>query len=168
MEEIVLGKIVNTIGLKGELKIFSNFVVEKDLLKDIKKVKINNKEYEVEKLNYRSNFLVLKLIGLDDINLVENFKNTDVVLTQDNNFNLKNGEYFSADLIGCKITDKNGEFLGEITTVENYGATDVIFIKNGKTEYSVPFLTNIFEVVDTEKKQIIASEEFFKVRVLWK
>ena len=68
---------------------------------------------------------------------------------------LEKGEYYIKDLIGCKLMQEDGRFLGDITNIlTNSGSTDVIcFEKDGK-ESMFPFVKDVFVDVDIIKKII--------------
>ena len=71
---IEFGKIVNTHGLKGEVKVYSYTDNEENILK-LKKVYIDNMEYLVESIKLFKNMFVIKLCGIDKIEDTESIIN---------------------------------------------------------------------------------------------
>ena len=64
------------------------------------------------------------------------------------------GQYFVADLIGCRVTDTNGVELGELTDVLETGANDV-YVISGKRGLMVPALKKLLAQVDVENGHIV-------------
>lgn len=168
MSKIELGKIVNTIGLKGSLKVLFNYNVKKEVLNQIKNLQIEefSENFIVEKLFNNKTFFVLKLLNYNSVNSVEKFNKKKIFIDEDS-VNLTENNYFTNSLIGCEIVSQQGKFYGKIVGVENYGATDILFLQNQKEEFSVPFIKEVFVSFDITKKQIIASKKIEEV-IVWK
>ncbi len=166
MSKIELGKIVNTIGLKGSLKVLFNYNVKKEVLNQIKNLQIEefSENFIVEKLFNNKTFFVLKLLNYNSVNSVEKFNKKKIFIDEDS-VNLTENNYFTNSLIGCEIVSQQGKFYGKIVGVENYGATDILFLQNQKEEFSVPFIKEVFVSFDITKKQIIASKKIEEVIV---
>ena len=60
-----------------------------------------------------------------------------------------------ADLIGCEARDENGEVIGVLTDVLQYGTVDTWVFQSGKTTLMAPALKAVFPEVDAEKKTIL-------------
>ena len=85
MSKICIGKIVNTFGLKGELKVLPNDMCEV-YFKELKKFYISsfNDEFECENISIKKGqFVKLKIKNYDDINKVLAFKNKDIFVTKE-------------------------------------------------------------------------------------
>ena len=98
-ERIKIGKIVNTFGIKGELKVYPYV----DYIDELSKIYIDNKEYTLSKSRNQKNVVIIKIKGLDDINLVEDFKNKEIEIDRVDLPKLKEGEYYIEDLIGLDV-----------------------------------------------------------------
>ena len=161
MEKMKIAKIVNTHGLKGQLKLLP-LIDDKKIFNELKTFEITgiSGEFECEKMSPKNDMFLLKIKGFDDINLVENFKGRDIVINQDD-IVLQDGQYLVTDLIGSKIMFE-GQEIGTIKSIENYGASDVITFVDGKKEKSVPFVDDFFDEIDVKNKVLIANEHFFE------
>ena len=163
MEKYKIGRIVNTFGLKGELKVLP----EKGLENDFKKldkfwVKGFDEDFVCEKVVIKPNqFIKLKIKGYDDINLVLKFRNKDVLVEGFGKIELEDGEYLTEDLIGSKIY-QNGKEIATIIEVENFGATDILVLSMQDKEARVPFVSNFFELIDPKNKRLDITECFFE------
>lgn len=162
MDKIKIGKIVNTIGLNGQLK-FLLLGTNDTILKTAKKLYIGNfdEKFECEMFSKKSGSVYsLKLLNYNDINDVEKFKNCDVYI-EHNNQNIDINQFFVADLVGCQIFF-DGNNAGTVTDVENFGASDILVFEQYKKEFRVPFVDEYIEQVDTKNKQIFASDKFLE------
>lgn len=163
MEDLYqVGAITQTHGIKGEVKVFpltddiSRFKNMKNLLLDGGRDGYIN--LEVENVRQQKNLVILKFKGIDNINDIEKYKGHGLFVTKENRVELKEDEYFIADLIGVSVyldTDENTIF-GEITDVLQTGANDVyeITMSNNKTVL-VPAIKDCIKSVDMESKKMI-------------
>ena len=158
MEDLYqVGSITQTHGIRGEVKVFpltddiSRFKNMKNLLLDGGKDGYIN--LEVENVRQQKNLVILKFKGIDNINDIEKYKGQGLYVTKENRVELKDDEYFIADLIGCEVyvdTDSDKKF-GTISDVMETGANDVyeITLENGKTAL-VPAIKECILNVDIE------------------
>jgi 16S rRNA processing protein RimM len=152
-----VGSITQTHGIRGEVKVFpltddiSRFKNMKNLLLD--GGKDGYISLEVENVRPQKNLVILKFKGIDNINDIEKYKGQGLYVTKENRVELKDDEYFIADLIGCEVyvdTDSDKKF-GTISDVMETGANDVyeITLENGKTVL-VPAIKECILNVDIE------------------
>ena len=153
-----IGKIINTRGLDGTLKINPITDDIKRFLK-LKKVYIENVSYNVLNSSVNGNFAFIKLDKINSVEDAQNFKEKYVLVDRENAVSLKEDEYFIADLIGKQVETDNGKNLGVLTDIDNYGSKDVYTVK-GKKEYTFCLIENLIKSVDDEK--IILNSETLK------
>ncbi|XMB72768.1 ribosome maturation factor RimM [Mycoplasmatota bacterium WC30] len=143
MEYLKIGKIVNTRGIKGELKIKSFTDFQEDRYKKGNKVyiKYENKylEFEVLKYRYISNNDILLLKDNEDINLVEKYIGCEISVLDDCEITLFEDEYHISEIVGLKVYQSK-KHIGEIYGVVNYPQGDYldILVESGKHSF-VPF-----------------------------
>lgn len=162
MEDLYqVGSITQTHGIRGEVKVFpltddiSRFKNMKNLLLDAGKEGYIS--LEVENARPQKNLVILKFKGIDNINDIEKYKGHGLYVTKDNRVDLKEDEYFIADLIGCEVfldSDKDNRF-GTISDVMETGANDVyeITLESGKTVL-VPAIKDCILNVDIEGRRM--------------
>lgn len=124
-----IGKIVNTHGIKGELRVLSNSDFIDVRFKPNAKIYIDNNEYIIEDGYLHKNFVIIKLLGFDNINDVVKFKNKDIygdILHQDV---LEEDEYFNQDLEGCSVYNQDNQLRGEVIEVMIGGIYNMLRIK---------------------------------------
>ena len=160
MEDLLqVGVITTTHGLRGEVKVFpttddaSRFKKLKQVILDDGKEK---REMEVASVRFFKNLVILKFKGIDDINDVEKYRKAGLYVTRENAVELKENEYFIADLIGLSAVSDEGEELGVITDVLTTGANDVYVIgQSGKPDLLVPAIKDCIKNVDLEEKKML-------------
>lgn len=165
-QKLCIGKIVKTIGIKGEVKVVG-YTDNLNRFKTLSSFFVDENEYMCQSASIRNNFVALKIAGVNSPEQAEKFRDKLIYVDRQNAVKLDTNRYFIADLIGCKIMDTNGTCLGEITDVENYGASDIFVFKKEKNEFRVPFLIDLFDKIDVEQKCLVATQKFYEVMV-WK
>ena len=157
MSKIELGTITKPQGLKGDFRVkpaFNNY----DILNDIKTIFINEKEYSVKKLTIRDGFVIYKVDGIDDCNVVENLRNTKIYFEEFTKETLPQGEYYVSDLVGMKIYNDSNGFIGTLTEINQYGSADVFSVSTEKGEILFPFARDVIVSVNYDKKIIIVNQ----------
>lgn len=145
-----LGKIVNTHGIKGEVRIISDIDYKDRVFTKGFNLYIGSKK-EKETINtYRvhKNFDMVTFDGISNINDVLKYKGEDVYILKSDIEGITTDE----DYIGLDAyTDK---FIGKVTGILK-GYNDILVIENDTKKYMVPKLDNFIKNIDFENKKII-------------
>lgn len=107
MNNIVLGKYVNTHGLNGEIRIKSNFKYKNRVFKIGNEIIINHTLYKIKSYRVHKGYDMVTLDGIDDINKIPFIKNTLVYIDKDKY--LGKFDYLDSDLIGFIVYNSNFE-----------------------------------------------------------
>lgn len=154
MEYIYLGKIVNTHGIKGELRIISSFRYKEKVF--VKNFSLYiGKKYEKEIINsYRphKNYDMITLKGYENINEVLKYKGLPVFIKRED-LDLTENEILDEDLIGLPIWI-NGEIKGYVEQVVP-GNQDKLIVTNQNNKYYIPYVKGIIQKIDKEKGIIL-------------
>ena len=158
-KRLEVGQIVNTFGIKGEVKVipFTDDINRFDRLKNIYiKIKSDSKQYIIENVKYHKNMVLLKLEGIDKVEDAENLRNAFIEIDRKDAIPLNEGTYFIADLIGLDVYTDNGELLGKVDDIYNTGSNDIYVIKNelGK-QILLPGIKEVIKKVELEQGNII-------------
>jgi len=159
MEEYFeIGQIVNTSGLKGEIKVkpFTDDITKFNNFKTIYvSVKKELKEFKVEKVRFSKNMVFLKLEGIDTIEEAENYRNLYIKRKRDKDEKLEVDTYYIVDLIGCRVCTDDQKDLGEVVDVFSTGSNDVYVVKDelGK-QVLLPAIKDVIKNVDIKNKTI--------------
>ena len=125
MKYFEIGQIVNTQGLKGEVKVnpFTDDIKRFDKLKKIYvQTNSDKKLLEIQTVRYNKNIVIIKFKGLDRIEHVEQYKGKYIFIDENDKLDLPEDTYFISDLIGITvINNSNNQELGKITRILREG-----------------------------------------------
>lgn len=155
MKYVLIGKIVNTHGLKGEVRILSSFkykdkVFKKDMNIYIGKDKINEK---IVTYRYHKIFDMITMDGYNDINQVLKYKGEYVFINKED-LVLEEGQYLDEDIIGLSAY-VDGKLIGKVNRIDKHSVNEILVIKNDQKNYLVPYNFDIILNIDLEKKEIV-------------
>lgn len=151
MEKILMGKVVNVVGLKGELKIYS-YTDRNERFEELDQIWLDNKTYAIENVRYQNKVVILKLEGINDRNKAEEQRNKKVYIEESDLQELPEDTYYVRDLIGMTVFNEDAE-LGQITDVIQNAAQDLYEVKTetGK-KVLVPVVKEFVLDVDMEQR----------------
>ena len=158
-EYFELGQIVNTFGIKGEVKVnpFTDDIEQFEKLKSILVVK--NKqlvEMKIENVRYQKHLVILKLKNVEDMNSAEKLKGSYIKIHRKDARKLPKGKYFIADIIGSEVVTDDGQSLGKVDDIYNTGSNDIYVVKDelGK-QILLPGIKDVIKEIDLENEKII-------------
>ena len=159
MEQVLVGIITKPQALKGEFRIKPNILNIKQF-KKLKKIYIDNNEYVVEHVSLRETFVVMKITGVDSCESAEQLRNKSVYaemeIDTNDNFDLVDFEVFI-----------DGNIIGLITEINNYGSKDIITVKTNSSTLMLPMIDKIILDTNKDKKQIVLDKELFEHVVVY-
>lgn len=156
---IEIGKILKPQGIKGELKVLP--LSEPEYLKSVELVKVGGRQAKILSCSLREGYAFIMLDICKNRDDAEGLRDFIIEVEKDVLPDLEEGQYFYEDLIGCEVYFEDGEKLGEILDIVNYGASDVFEIKDGYGSVDCPFVDGVFVEIDVKKKKIIANRKRF-------
>lgn len=149
MNYVYIGKIVNTHGIKGELKLLSDFEFKEKVFKPNFVIYVDSKEYIITSYRHHKIFDMITLKGFNDINEVLFLKGKKVYCKKED-LNLRTNEYLIQDLIGMNLIFNN-EIKGTVKDI-TLGKNPLIELENNKY---IPYRDNFIEKIDTDKNEIV-------------
>jgi 16S rRNA processing protein RimM len=157
-----VGKIVNTHGIRGEIKVLSQTDFPEDRFKPGSRLSLIDPSgaekmvVEVASSRANKNVYVLKLKGWDDINESEKYKNWFLKVSEEQLIDLPEDEYYYYEIIGCTVVTVEDQLLGEITEILSPGANDVWVVQppQGKPVY-IPYIEDVVKQVDVANKKVV-------------
>lgn len=158
-EYFEVGQIVNTNGLKGFVKIkpFTDNIKEFETFDSIYvQEKDNLVEYKIEAVRYVKQMVLIKLKGIDNIDMAEALRNLYVKVKRDSLPKLQKNSYYIADLLECDVYTVDGDVLGKMDDVFKTGSNDVYVVKSteGK-QILLPAIKDVIQNIDINNKKII-------------
>ena len=135
-----IGQIVNTQGLKGEVRVYpyTDDINRFDELEYFYIDKNLNNKYEVERVRYKGNMVIMKIKDIDSIELAEKLKTKNMYIGREQGRELDEGEFFVSDLIGLDVFTVDGEKVGVLKDVLQHAINDVYVVSSGEKEYLIP------------------------------
>jgi len=158
MDRLEIGKIINTHGLRGEVKVVTWTDSPEDF-DDIKNVyaslKTGDVKLTISRIKYQKNNIIVKFKEIDVIEEAEQYKNAILSADREELPPLPEGVHYIVDLIGCTVIDTNDNEIGVLDDVFRAGAGNVYTIKRkGMKELLLPVNDDTVLNIDTDAKQI--------------
>ena len=150
MNNIYIGKIVSTHGIKGELKILSDFEYKSKVFVVGKRIIIDDKEYTIKSYRVHKNFDMVTLDDYKDINEVLFLLKKNVYIYKDK-LNLSNNEVLDEELITYKVLTNTGK-IGIIKEIFKASETNKILRVLFDKEVLIPY--SFIKSIDKDKKEI--------------
>ena len=156
-----IGQIVNTRGLRGEVKV-NSFSEDPQRFEKVKSIYVKSdkdyKEYEIERVTYVKNQVVLKLKGINKIEYAEALRNSYIYVKREDLEELPEGTYYIADLIGLDVYEENGNLLGKVDDIFSTKSNDVYVVRTelGELKY-LPSIPEVLKDIDLPNKKIIVN-----------
>lgn len=165
LELLAVGKIINTHGVKGEVKVepltddprrfedlewvYVSKNIDANDKNTLKKIKILN-------VKYFKNTVILKLKDIEDIDIAISFKNHFLLIDRENAIELPENTFFIFELIGCEVYEENDNLLGKVKDVIQTGSNDVYVVKNASNkEILIPAIKSVVKNISIENKKIV-------------
>lgn len=158
MDLLEVGKIVNTHGLRGEVKVVP-WTDYPEVFEDIEYVYAQKRgEYErldIAGIKYQKGNIIVRFSQIKDINEAEKYKNLVLYAERELLGELPEGVYYIADLIGLEVVKEDGESIGAIADVLNTGSNDIYDVKReGKKNLLIPVIDEVVLNIDMENKKV--------------
>lgn len=160
MEKIKIGRIVNAVALRGEVKVY-NYSGYRERYEELERIIVDDKEIEIEKVRYQQQMVILKLSGIDDRNAAEAMKGKDVFITEEDLLDLPEDTFYIRDLIGLSVIEaENDQMIGKIKDVLQPSSQDIYVVALEKGgEAMIP-------VVSEFVKDVSIDEGYVKVHLI--
>ena len=149
-----VGKIVNTHGIRGNLKVVSHSD-DPDKFFKLERVIIDGETFEIESAKGSKQFALLKLKGIDDMNAAIKLKGKIMQVPETDALELGEDEYYIRDIYDMEVYEGNGEHLGIICDIIVTGANDVYVVrKEGVKDLLIPAIRSCILNVDVPQKKM--------------
>lgn len=152
------GKIVNTHGLRGEVKILpwvddiklfeklSAFYLDQE-----KKTKIT-----ISHVRFQNTTIIAQIEGVADINEAEKYKNKSLYIEREHLGEPPKGRYYICDLIGVQVLDETGHELGILKEVTTAGSANVYVVKREhQKDLLLPAVPDVVKSVDIDANKMV-------------
>jgi 16S rRNA processing protein RimM len=153
-EYLQIGRIVNTHGIKGEVKVVP-LTDDPERFGELEWLYLDkngrNEKIYITGVKYFKNFVILKFNDIDTIEAAEALKGIFLLIDRKNAVKLPKDSFFICDLIGSTIYDEEGKLLGKLVDVLKTGSNDVFVIKDDNgSEIFLPALKSVVKEISVE------------------
>jgi len=149
MDLIYIGELVNTHGLKGEIRIISDFKYKNDVFKINNIIYIDNQKYIIKSYRFHKIYDMITLENVDSIEKAENLKGLSIYINRDD---YKFDGYLNEDLIGLEVYDNN-KYKGKIIDIFKTYTNDLLVI-DGIKKHMVPNISEFVKNIDIKENKI--------------
>lgn len=156
MKEVYIGRIVNTHGIKGELRIVSDFKYKEAIFKPNFILYVGKKREPLTIVAYRKhkNYDMVLFSNINDINDALPYKGEDVYINRDD---LNIDGYVNEDIIGLNVYSDD-KYIGVVTDIIDNGAHEILRIEKNNVNNFVPFVDEFINKIDINNKKIYINE----------
>lgn len=149
MNLIYIGKLVNTHGIKGEVRLISNFKYKDEVFKVDNIIYINNTKYKINSYRVHKMFDMITLDGINSIDDVMPLKGSNVYINKDD---YTFSGILNEDLIGLDAYD-NDTYKGKVVEIIEGVKYDLLVI-DGVKKHMVPNINEFIKNIDIDNKRI--------------
>jgi len=160
-EYLNVGKIVNTHGIRGEVRVISqtDFALERyQPGKMLMLFRENQAPLTLTIDTYRrhKNFDLLSFEGYPSINQVESFRDGILKVAKEDRIELAENEFYYYEIIGAEVVTEEGKVIGKVKEILSPGANDVWVVqRKGKKDALLPYIDSVIKEVDVTAQKII-------------
>lgn len=158
---VPVGKLAKSHGLKGELKFRPN-VPDPGVIQSLTKVRLGIEGKEIgehvyENIGVRGHYskLILKLSGVDSVELAKTLTGQTVYAPKEDFPELPGGGRYWFEIVGLKVYDEEGMFFGEIEEILNTGSSDIYVVRDKKRELMLPAIDDVIKSMDIENGRLV-------------
>lgn len=157
MDYTIIGKIINTHGLRGEVKVYplTDDANRFDLLENAylgdEKIQV-----QVEGVKYQKNLVILKFKEYSHINEIEALKDYYIYVDEAGRIALPKDHFFIYEILNSQVFNIDMNLIGTLIDVIQGSGNDVYVVKDSKNgkEYLIPAVKQFVKKVDIEEKKI--------------
>lgn len=156
---LVLGKLRRAHGVRGEipLEVYTQ-MLELLLPESVVYVGEDRQPYTIEAIRWKQELLLLKFEEINDRTVVSELTNELVYVNTEALPALSEDEFYYHEIIGMRVFEEGGLFLGVLTEIIETGANDVYLIKNDAgEEILIPATEEMILEIDPDQEKMIVS-----------
>ncbi len=157
---IVIGKIINTHGIKGWVSIES-YSYPKENIKNYNTVLYLNesvKKFEIINFKMMPKKIIINIKNFESISQAEKIVGQDIYIEKCDIPILNNNEYYWKDLEGLDVITSKNRYLGKVDFIFNNGANDVLVLKDNESHNYIALVKEYVNIIPNEK--IIVKDEY--------
>ena len=147
---IEAGRITNTHGVRGEVKIEVWLDSPSDLAR-IPRIFVDGRELRLRAAKTQNRFAIVSLEGVDDVNAAMTLKGKTAFIARED-AHLPAGAYFLQDLLGALVIREDGSEVGRLTEILEKPANNVYVVTDDKgKETLIPAVPAFIVAADADR-----------------
>ena len=153
-DKVLIGKIVNAHGIKGDVKVKSFTMNPADVCSYTPLLKSDDSELKIKLRSAgNSDVIIAHIDGVNDRTTAEGLKGTEIFTLKSSIIDEDSDEILLSDLIGFKILNNDSKEIGEVVDILNYGAGDILEIHLYGREKTALLSYNENSIIDQNNEQ---------------
>jgi len=158
-KQVCVARIGAAHGVRGEVKLWS-FTQDPAAVASYGPLETQDgtRRFEIEALRPAKDHFVARIAGVGDRDAAERLRNLELFIPRARLPKIEEDDtYYHADLIGLRAVTQDGEDIGTISAIHNFGASDVIEIKPvaGGEVMLLPFTDATVPEIDLDARRIV-------------
>ena len=161
LEWLNVGKIANTHGVRGEVRVVSktDFPEERykkgSVLYIFKQGQSEPLKVTVASHRQHKQFDLLTFEEINSLNEAEHLKESILKVEKEHLGSLDEGEFYFHQIIGCEVYDEEDKLIGQIKEILTPGANDVWVVgRKGKKDALIPYIPSVVKKIDISSKTV--------------
>lgn len=155
MSKIEVGKIVNTHGVRGDIKI-NPYIDDVEAFRDFEFIYVNDIKLKIKGVKFVKRNPILSIEGIDSVEKAEKYRNISAYVDEEMLPELSDNEFYIKDILGLSVLTEEGETLGTVTEVYKTGSNDVYeVLKEDGKKFLIPAIAQVVKEIDIRNKKMI-------------
>jgi 16S rRNA processing protein RimM len=152
---IPIGRVVNTHGIKGKMKVeyfgedLHHFFLYHEIF--IENEKGRAEPYEIIETIPQPPRLILRLKGIEKIEEAESLIGREILIKKEALPKLEAGEYYWVDILGMEVETQEGKRIGNVREIFTTRAHDVYVIRGKRREIFLPATEEVIQDIDLNR-----------------
>jgi 16S rRNA processing protein RimM len=146
---VPIGFVLRAHGLKGLLRVRAGAS-----LSSLSYIYIAGHKMQVRRAQREKDEFLVELEGVSDRDAAEMLKGAEIAVDREQLPPPDEDEVYVSDLVGCRVLDRQGNDLGEVTAVDSNGAQELLTIQGART-WQLPFVDQLLVSVDVVARKIV-------------
>jgi 16S rRNA processing protein RimM len=156
---VEIGRVVNRHGVGGEVRVLP-YNPDSTLLLDLPSVLLAGPgsalaEHRVRTARRHKRFVLLRIDGIETASAAEGLIGQTVWVPREQLPQVESGEFYHADLIGCRVVAETGEEIGPVREVLATAGNDVCIVDGAGGEHLIPLIDDVVVRLDVEAREIL-------------
>jgi 16S rRNA processing protein RimM len=158
---ITVARLVKARGIRGEVAA-DPLTANPDRFGSLRNARVFGPRYpdglpvEVENYWEHGGRVILKFSGINDMSAAQGLAGGELRVPEDERPEPPEGEFYQSDLVGCSVVERDGAVLGEVAGIENYGAGDLLSVRDASgAEILIPFRRSMCVEIDPAAQRIV-------------